>query len=161
MKAQLTKKQLEGKILDDFAAVAKTIGYSPLHGKIIGVLLVEGGPVSLAQLTKETGYSSSMISLSLDFLEVMEVIKKVKKTGDRRLYVEFNGDLLNILKKAIVMRVKKALSGSLKDFEDSKRQMDSLNPEERKKVETALKTLEKEVKRLDYYVNMLAQIDLP
>jgi DNA-binding transcriptional regulator GbsR (MarR family) len=157
----LTKKQLESKILDNFASVAKTIGYSPLHGKIIGVLLIEGEPVSLTQLAKEIGYSSSMISLSLDFLEVMEVVKKVKKSGDRKLYVKLNGDLLNILKKAIVMRVKKTLSSSLVDFEESKKHLDSLNPEERKKVKRTLDTLEKEIKRLDYYVNMLAQIELP
>jgi len=158
---KLTERQLEEKILENFAAVAETIGYSPLHGKIIGVLLIEGRPVSLTELARDTGYSSSMISLSLDFLEVMEVIRKIKKTGDRKLYVQLNGDLLSILKKAIVTRVKKTLSSSLSDFEESKTHLENLDKEEQKRVKRTLDILEREIKRLDYYVSMLAQIELP
>jgi len=161
MAEELTEKQLERKILESFASVAETIGYSPLHGKIIGVLLLEGNPVSLEEMAKKTGYSASMISLSLDFLELMEVIKKVKKSGDRKLYVSLNGDLLGILKKAIVTRMKKVLSNSLNDFEESKKHLGGLNGEERKRVEKAINTLEKEITKLDYYINLLSQIDLP
>lgn len=161
MTGEITEKQLERKILESFAAVAETIGYSPLHGKIIGVLLLEGKPVSLEGMAKGTGYSASMISLSIDFLELMEVIKRVKKTGDRRLYVELNGDLLTILKKAIVMRVKKVLGNSLTEFEDSRKHLAKLSPEEKKRIEKAICTLEKEIQRLDYYVNLLAGIELP
>jgi DNA-binding transcriptional regulator GbsR (MarR family) len=157
----LTEKQLEKQILENFATVAETIGYSPLHGKIIGVLLLKDKPISLNELAKETGYSASMISLSLDFLEIMEVIKKVKKTGDRKLYVRLNGDLLSILKKAIVTRVKKTISESLTDFEEDRNHLQDLKPEERKRIKKTLDTLETEIKRLDYYVNMLAGIDLP
>jgi DNA-binding transcriptional regulator GbsR (MarR family) len=156
-----TEKKLEAQILENFASVAQTIGYSPLHGKIIGVLLIEDKPVSLNELAKETGYSSSMISLSLDFLEVMEVIKKVKKSGDRKLYVKLNGDLLNILKKAIVTRVKKTISESLIEFEENRRNIDKLPAAERKRVRSTLDKLEKEIQRLDYYVQMLSSIELP
>ena len=158
---KLTERELHKQVLENFATVAETIGYSPLHGKIIGVLLLEGGSVSLPKIAKETGYSVSMVSLSLDFLELMEVVKKVKKTGDRKLYVELKGDLLSILKKAIVTRVKKVLATSLVDFEDSKKQLDGLSDVEKKKIKKAIDTLEKEIKRLDYYINLLAQIELP
>lgn len=161
MAEKLTETQLERKILESFGTVAETIGYSPLHGKIIGVLLLKGRPVSLNELVEETGYSASMISLSLDFLELMEVIKKVKKSGDRKLYVQLNGDLLSILKKAIVTRVKKVLSSSLNDFEESKKHLSGLGGEERKRLEKAIGTLEKEIKKLDYYVSLLAEIELP
>jgi DNA-binding transcriptional regulator GbsR (MarR family) len=160
MGGELTEKQLETKILESFATVAETIGYSPLHGKIIGVLLLEGGPVSLEEMAKKTGYSASMISLSIDFLELMEVIKRVKKAGDRKLYVTLNGDLLGILKKAIVMRVKKVLSNSINDFDESRKHLGKLSPDEKKRIEKAIGTLEKEIKKLDYYVNLLAQIEL-
>ncbi len=161
MAEQLTEKQLENKIMGNFAAVAETIGYSPLHGKIIGVLLIKEKPASLQELAKETGYSSSMISLSLDFLEIMEVIKKVKKPGDRKLYVTLNGELLDILKKAVVTRVKKTLSESLKEFDETRSHLRELDDDERKRVKHTLEVLEKEIKRLDYYVNMLEGIKLP
>lgn len=161
MASEITPMQIERKVLDSFATVAETIGYSPLHGKIIAALLLEGKPISLNELAKETGYSTSMISLSLDFLEVMEVIKKVKKAGDRKLYVQLNGDLLSILKKAIVMRVKKVISNSLNDFEESKKQLHSISGDEKKRLEKAINTLEGEIKRLEYYVSLLEGIDLP
>jgi len=158
---RFSEKQIERKILDSFATVAETIGYSPLHGKIIGVLLLEGRPTSLPEIAKETGYSISMISLSLDFLEIMEVVKKVKKSGDRKLYVELNGDLLSILKKAIVTRVKKTLSSSINDFEEGKKRLAQMNSEEAKQTKRAIDILEKEIKRLEYYVDLLADIELP
>jgi DNA-binding transcriptional regulator GbsR (MarR family) len=157
----IAEKQLEKQILENFASVAETIGYSPLHGKIIGVLLIEDKPVSLNELARETGYSTSMISLSLDFLEVMEVVKKVKKTGDRKLYVKLNGDLLNILKKAIVTRVKKSIATSLSEFEENRTHLSELDSREREKVKGTLDKLETEIKRLEYYVQMLSAIELP
>ncbi|UCD07264.1 MAG: hypothetical protein JSW41_05580, partial [Candidatus Aenigmatarchaeota archaeon] len=87
-------KILEEKIYSTFSDIASSIGYSPLHGKIIGVLLVRGREMSLQELAKETGYSASMISLSLDLLELLGVIKRVKKTGDRNLYIVLQRDLL-------------------------------------------------------------------
>jgi len=158
---KLNERQLEKKILNNFAAVAETIGYSPLHGKIIGVLLIKSKPVSLQELSKETGYSLSMISLSLDFLEVMEVVKKIKKPGDRKLYVKLNGSLLDILKKAVVIRVKKTLADSLREFEESREHLDGLDRNEQRRIRRIIDILEREIKRLDYYVNMLAQIELP
>lgn len=161
MASESAERQIERRVLDSFATVAETIGYSPLHGTIIGVLLLKGKPVSLPDLAKETGYSSSMISLSLDFLEVMEVIKKVKKSGDRKLYVTLKGDLLSILKKAIVMRVKKALSNSLNEFDANKAKLVGVNTEDAKNARKAIEVLEKEIKRLEYYLNLLSEIDLP
>ena len=55
-------KGLEEDILATFSELASTLGYSPIHGKIIGALLVEGGPLSLQELAKRTKYSSGMIS---------------------------------------------------------------------------------------------------
>lgn len=157
----ITGKSVQKDIMDNFAKVAETIGYSPLHGQIIAVLLIKGEPVSLNELAQETGYSASMISLSLDFLEIMEVVKKVKKAGDRKLYVELNGSLLDILKKAIVTRVKKVLSGSLEDFEETRSRLGELGKEERETIGRSIDVLESEIKRLDYYINLLTGIKLP
>jgi DNA-binding transcriptional regulator GbsR (MarR family) len=149
-------KGLEGKILDTFADVASSIGYSPLHGKIIGVLLVKDRSMSLQEIANETGYSSSMVSLSLDLLEVLGVIKKVKKTADRKLYIELSGDLLECLKKAFVMRLDKSISQSLQEFEKLRESAKSDQVAEK-----TLSILEKEIKRLETYINLLSKINLP
>jgi DNA-binding transcriptional regulator GbsR (MarR family) len=158
---KLNEKELENKILTTFAGVASAIGYAPLHGKIIGVLLVKDRPVSLQELAKDTGYSLSMISLSLDFLEVLEVIKKLKKSGDRKLYVELQGDLLEILKKAIIIRVNKTITDSLTDYKEDKKQIDALNSEESKRVTKTIDVLEANLIRLKGYVDLLSELELP
>lgn len=158
-----TPKDIEEKIYSTFSDVASSIGYSPLHGKIIGVLLVKGKSISLQDLAKETGYSLSMISLSLDFLEILGVIKKVKKTGDRKLYLSLHGDLLEALKTAIVLRTSKSIKTSLADFELAKNDLEKISENSREK-ESAIKTidvLENEIKRLKKYMDILSEIRLP
>lgn len=154
-------KVVEEKIYSTFSDIASSIGYSPLHGKIIGVLLVEGKEMSLQDLARKTGYSVSMISLSLDLLELLSVIKKVKKTGDRNLYIILQGNLLECLKNAIILRVKKSIDSTLSDFGKSRLDMKALKPDEKRKMLKTLNVLEKEIRRLDKYVNLLSGIRLP
>lgn len=152
----MDSKEVENKIYSIFSEIASSIGYSPLHGKIIGVLLVRGSPLSLEELAKETGYSASMISVSLDLLEILGITKRVKKTGDRKLYIKLSGDLLACLKNALVMKLERGISSALNDFEEEKKKLS--------KNDSALKTidvLEKEIKRLDSYVKLLSGIRLP
>ena len=155
------RKSIQEKIYDTFAEVASSIGYSPLHGKIIGALLVNNREMSLKEIAKETGYSVSMISLSLDLLEILGVIKKIKKTGDRNLYVSLQGDLLECLKNAIIMRVQKSISNTLSEFESAKKQLNALSTSEKQNSLKSIAILENHIKRLEKYVNMLAEIKLP
>jgi DNA-binding transcriptional regulator GbsR (MarR family) len=155
------KSDIEKKILSTFSNVATTLGYSPLHGKIIGVLLVKGKPMSLQQLAKETGYSTSMISLSLDLLEVLGVIRKVKKTADRKLYIELNSDLLECLKNAIILKSRKSIENTLQEFKEMEREINSLGEEEKKSIKQTINILEKQIKRLDKYLELIQNIKLP
>jgi DNA-binding transcriptional regulator GbsR (MarR family) len=154
-------KAIEEKIYSTFSGIASSIGYSPLHGRIIGVLLVQGREVSLQELARETGYSVSMISLSLDLLELLGVIKRVKKTGDRNLYIVLQGDLLECLKNAIILRVKKSIDSTLLDFGERRKGLKKLRGEEKRKMLRTLDVLERETKRLEKYVRLLSGTRLP
>ncbi|MFQ5648160.1 MAG: GbsR/MarR family transcriptional regulator [Candidatus Aenigmatarchaeota archaeon] len=154
-------KAIKDKIFSTFADLASSLGYSPIHGKIIGALLVAGEPLSLQDLARETGYSTSMVSLSLDLLEVLGVIKKVKKTADRKLYISLSGDLVASLKTALLVRVKKSIDDSLAEFSESRRQLKKLRGKERARLDKTLSTLEAQIKRLQRYVNLLSGIRLP
>jgi len=154
-------KEIEKKIFSTFSGVASAIGYSPLHGSIIAALLVKDRPVSLQELAEETGYSSSMVSLSLDLLEVLGTIKKVKKTGDRKLYISLQGDLLEILKNATLIKFKKSISDSLLDFQESKEKMKKYNGSGKDDLLKKIDILEKEIKRLSEYIDLLSEIRLP
>lgn len=154
--------EIEERIFSTFAGVASTIGYSPLHGKIIGALLVKGKPVSLQELARETGYSSSTISLSLDFLELLGVIKRVKIPTDRRLFISLQGDLLEALKKGMLIRIKKSVSDSFQEFEEMRQKLrESGDGGEKKRLIKTIGVLEREIKRLDRYLDLLSDTRLP
>ena len=153
-------EDIKKKIFSTFGEVAGSIGYSPLHGQIIGALIVNDKPLSLQELARETGYSASMISLSLDLLEIVGIIKKFRQPNDRQLYIKLTGDLLESLKKAIVMKVEKSIKYSLKEFEDSKKRLSELEGRDKEKVIKTIDILENNMKRLDKYVDMLSKIKL-
>jgi len=156
MTAKPSSHDVEQSILSTFGQVAESIGYSQVHGKIIGILLVNGRETSLQEIARRTGYSVPMISLSLDLLDVLGVVKKTKKPGDRNIYAKLSGDLLECLKKAFVIRLEKSISESLAGFDEIKKG-GKASPEARR----ALEKLEKEIRRLDRYVSLLAKIRLP
>src|SRR3989304_217840 len=120
----MTAKDVERDIYTTFSDIASTIGYSEMHGRIIAALLVGGRKMHLQELASETGYSPSTISLSLDLLEFLGMVKKMKNAGDRKLYIELQGDLLGGLKKAFLIRIQKSISDTLEKFGQYK---DALN----------------------------------
>jgi DNA-binding transcriptional regulator GbsR (MarR family) len=154
-------KEIEKKIYSTFADIASTLGYSDVHGRIIACLLVKGEPMSLQKLAKETGYSTSMISLSLELLELIGMIKKVKKTGDRKLYISLNDDLLGGLKKAIIIKIQKSIADSLVEFENYKKELNRLEKLEKERIENIIKILEVEINRVNEYVENLSKVSLP
>jgi len=154
-------REIEKKIYDTFSQVAKAMGFSPIHGNIIGSLIVGGGSLSLQDMARKTGYSISMISLSTDLLELLGVVRKIKKHQDRKVYIELNGDLLESLKRIFLMRVKSGISNSLGQFEKSKTKLQHLQGKDKEEITGAIGLLEKEIKRLEKYVNLLSEIRLP
>jgi DNA-binding transcriptional regulator GbsR (MarR family) len=154
-------RAIEEKIYDTFSELAKSMGFSPIHGSIIGSLIVGGGSLSLQDIAKKTGYSISMISLSTDLLELLGIVRKVKRARDRKMYIELEGDLLESLKRIFLMRVKKGITQSLGEFGQSMEKLRRLEGGDKKDVIKAIETLEKEVKRLDRYVSLLSEIRLP
>ncbi len=146
--------EIEKKIYSLFSNITSTIGYSDVHGKIIAMLLVEDKPVSLQELSRKTNYSLASISLAIDLLEFFGVVKKIKKSGDRKVYVRLDGDLLNALRDAILIKVQKAVRESLNELEKYKSIKD-------RKVRRVVKKLEKETRRLERYINKLADVKIP
>jgi len=154
-------REIKKNIYSSFADIAATIGYSEIHGRTIAALLVSNRKLSLQDLAKETGYSISTLSLSLDLLEFLGMIKKIKNAGDRKLYIELQGDLLEGLKKAFVIKLQKNISDSLNNFENYKELIKKSDDKDKKKVMEALNTLEEEIRKLNKYISLLSKLKLP
>jgi DNA-binding transcriptional regulator GbsR (MarR family) len=156
----MNTKEIESDIYSTFADIASAIGYSEIHGRIIAALLVSDKKLSLNELAKKTGYSLSTVSLSLDLLEFLGMIKKIKKVGDRKLYVELHGSLLEGLKRAFLIRIQKSINDTLNKFDKHKGNLEKSRNKEDKKVLNILNILEEEVKKVDKYINLLSKLKL-
>ncbi|MBI4173533.1 MAG: hypothetical protein HY519_02320 [Candidatus Aenigmarchaeota archaeon] len=154
-------KDAEKRAYAAFSEVAAALGYSPLHGKIIAVLMVKDMPMSLQELAKETGYSAGMLSLSIDLLDILGVVKKGKMTGDRRLYVSLQGDLLECLKNAVITKARKSIDGSLREFQQARQQLEPVEGPEKASALRTIDLLEGQLQRLDRYIELLARARLP
>ena len=152
---------IKKNIYSTFANIANSLGYSEVYGRIIACLLIHEGPVPLSEVAKETGYSPSMISLSIDFLETVGMVKRVKKPGDRKLFLQSNGTLLDGLKRAILVRTEKNISNSLQEFDEYRKELKKLKGKKSERLLEAIEILEKEIKRMDKYVKVLSKIKLP
>jgi len=151
-------EDIEKDIYSSFAALATTIGYSEIHGRIIAALMVSDKKLSLQNLSEKTGYSISTLSLSLDLLEFFGMIKKIKNAGDRKLYLQLNGDLLEGLKKAFTVKIQKSVTDSLKRFSEYKENLKYSKDKDKTRVINVLNILEKEILRLDKYINLLSKL---
>jgi DNA-binding transcriptional regulator GbsR (MarR family) len=156
----MNTKDIEKDIYSTFADIATAIGYSEIHGRVIAALLVSNRKLSLNELAKKTGYSLSTVSLSLDLLEFLGMIKKIKKVGDRKLYVELQGSLIEGLKKAFSIRIQKSINDTLNKFEQHKSYLKKNNSKESRNILNILKILEEEVQSIDNYINMLLELQL-
>ena len=113
-------------------------------------------------IAKKTRYSISMISLSIDLLEVIGLIKKMKKPNDRRLYLEMTGDLVEALKTAIMLKLSKGFADVQTNFLRYKDEIGrTKSGAEKEHLLKSLERLEKETKRIEKYVSELSKIEIP
>src|SRR3989338_436627 len=139
-------------IYNTFAGVASALGYSEIHGTIIAALLPKKKPVSLDEISKMTGYSLSSISLSIDLLELLGIARKIKNTGDRKIYVQLEGDVIEVLKTVFLLKIKKSIASVESDMRKIK--FESADAETRE----IIKKLYYELARFKKYVDKLAKV---
>ena len=133
--------------------MAASLGYSEVHGRIISALLVADQPLSLEELTQQTKYSPASISLSLDLLEIIGIVKKMKDRGDRKLYAKLDGDLIEGLRSAMMLKLQKEITNTLDEL-NAIRNSDT-------KTKKAVSAVEKEVRRLQEYIQRLSEVPVP
>lgn len=157
----MNPKAIESEIFSKFAEIACRMGYSDVHGRIIGVMLVARRPMTLNELVQRTDCSSATISLSLDFLELVGMVKKIKKAGDRKLYVEMRSNIIDGLKNALLIKIQKSVDNTLAEFSNYRAELNAAKNETSAGVIRTLDVIEGEIKKVSSYVNMLSKVKLP
>lgn len=151
----MTTSNIEQEIYSTFSEVTASLGYSEIHGRILGALLVAGEPLSLTEVANKIGVSVPTISISLDFLETLGIAKRVKRPGDRNLYVQITGDLIDGLRTAFLTKVEKSIDNTLTRFIVYRKQTKGKDG-----LMSTLDMLEKEAKRLKRYIEILNKAPL-
>jgi DNA-binding transcriptional regulator GbsR (MarR family) len=134
------------KIYKIFSNLVSTLGYSRVHTSILTTLFIHK-ELSLKELAKNTKYSLSSISLSLDLLELIGLIKKYRKDKSKEVYVRLEGDLLLALKELVLMKINKGINTALGDLEKEKKE--------------GAKKIKREILRFKKYVDALNKVEIP
>ncbi len=148
-------EDIKNNIYETFSNIATAIGYSGVHGKIIAALLTADKPISIQEIADDIKASLATVSLSIDLLEIIGLVKRIKKTGDRKLYVEMEGDMIEGLKTAMLFKWQKNIHDALNDLENYEKNTTD------EKIIKMIKDLKNEVKRLEVYVDKLSEVDIP
>ncbi|MCD6478903.1 MAG: ArsR family transcriptional regulator [Candidatus Diapherotrites archaeon] len=79
-------KKTKQEFITMMSRIGKQWGLGEPIGRIWGLLLFEGSPLSQREIARECNYSLSLVSPSLAFLEKMGLISVVGRRGKERLY---------------------------------------------------------------------------
>jgi len=88
-------------LLSNFEVLFKARGLSAVHGRIFGVMLMAGEPLTQDAIAERSNYSVPAVSISLDELVRLGLATKTRKAGDRKGYYRTDADLVSIFQKFI------------------------------------------------------------
>ncbi len=132
------------ELLRVFSDIAKKLGYSEAHGRILGVLLLYEC-LPLQEIAKKTRYSISTVSVAVDFLEIFGMVKKERR--GRKIYVKLTGDLLEGLKKAVFMKIMRSIG----EAKEKVREVDGPGADR----------FLQELDRIEEYIRRLNRVEIP
>ena len=115
--------QAEKDVMKLFESISTTYGMDILTSKISSIIYLEPEPVSLDELARRTGYSSSSISNKIKKLSLFMPIIRSRKPSSKKVFVSVEKKIFKILKAQLqksreieIIPVKSKLPNIIKDF---------------------------------------------
>ncbi|GJL62717.1 MAG: hypothetical protein NPIRA04_13710 [Nitrospirales bacterium] len=100
--------QIVETFVEQLGLVAQAEGMPRIAGRIMGFLVIHGGPFSFTELAKRLQVSRGSISTNSRLLENLGVIERVAQPGDRQDYFQIRRKPYVELLKGSVTRLYKA-----------------------------------------------------
>ncbi len=91
----------KNEFIELIAEINRLKGIDELTSKIIGILFIEPGVVSLDELAKRTGYSLSAISTAMKLLVRSSLIKRSKKPKSKKVYFYIEKDMISLFMQTL------------------------------------------------------------
>jgi DNA-binding transcriptional regulator GbsR (MarR family) len=96
------------EFVERLGLVAQADGLPRIAGRIMGFLVIHGGPFSFAELAEQLQVSRGSISTNTRLLENLGVIERVTRPGDRQDYFQIRARPYVELMRGVQGRLKKA-----------------------------------------------------
>src|SRR5690554_563641 len=117
-----SRKAVVEEFVERMGLVAEGDGLPRIAGRIMGLMVIEGGPLSFAELAQRLEVSRASISTNTRFLERLGVIERVAQRGERRDYFQLatapyvhllQGSVDRMMKaRAVVVQARDRLAGT-------------------------------------------------
>lgn len=83
-----SRKAAVEEFVERMGLIAEGDGLSRIAGRIMGLMIIDGGPLSFTELAEQLAVSRGSISTNTRFLEHLGVIERVARRGDRQDYFQ-------------------------------------------------------------------------
>jgi HTH-type transcriptional regulator, osmoprotectant uptake regulator len=93
MAEYITSDELKKAIINSYAEAYHKMGYSTLMGKIVALLLISPGPLSLDEICEQLEMSKGPVSQITRRLRDHHLIEKFWVPGERKDYYRATGDI--------------------------------------------------------------------
>src|SRR5436309_2242052 len=146
MQTSMAARELDllHEVADAVGALMEFWGFKRVMGRVWTLLYLRGEPLSAAELCEQLAISSGAASMTLAELEHWSVVKRFRKSGDRREYFEAETDIWKMISKVLRERELVQIERALEVFERVREKLRSLAvPGERSRLEDIAERLGK------------------
>lgn len=154
---KLRYSEVKAKVIEKLAKISKSWGFKEGQGKIFGTLMLHRYPASMKEISTDTGYSISAISMHLDLLQRLGLVSKVKKGrtflfAAERDFIQFYKNLLTNILKREIHPLEKEITKEIEELEKAR-------DEEGKALLKALRKTKKSVGSAKKYIMSLLEVE--
>jgi DNA-binding transcriptional regulator GbsR (MarR family) len=142
------KSNIKEEFIQRVAEISNSWGFKEGDGKIYGILLLSEKPMSMKEISEESGYSISAISTFLDALKRFGLISKVKR--NRTYFFKADKDFLRFYKGSFSDTLKREISPLKNKLETEIKRLETRKGDD--SFLKMLKELHESVERVEAYL---------
>ncbi|MDP2750829.1 MAG: hypothetical protein Q8O89_08415, partial [Nanoarchaeota archaeon] len=114
VKDEINKGRKMKELEHEFIEIYKKIGENTLQDDLLmtiyAIVYLEPEEISLNEIATKTGYSLASISNKAKILESMDIIKKGKKPGSKKIYLSMEKNMFEVIKNALFVKETKVIA---------------------------------------------------